>query len=89
MADLPASYQADSPELKLWRSALAIFLRDAQLHLLGNGKGRHNKQDQRLAFNDLCACGEMTRWFCSFTGNNPVWLSEKFRKYVQDYYGRE
>ena len=78
-----------APELKLWRTALLKLINDAQDHLISTTRNKTDRATFKAAFNDLCACGRMTRRLCRFADYDAEWLSDKFRKYVRDYYGQE
>jgi hypothetical protein len=68
------------PEKHLWAAVLALFIADARFYIESQkAKEPHHKQ----AFDDLCFCGTMTKRLCAMTDKNPVWLSEKFRKFAQ------
>ncbi len=75
-----------APELNLWRSALALFVADAMDYLKRPHNSPSKRKFQKQAFDDLCANGQMTRRLCTYADRESVWLSEGFRKYVQDYY---
>lgn len=70
-----------TPEQRMWGAALALLIQDAVFWISDK---RQKEEHHREAFNDLCFCGESTRYLCEVLGYDPVWLSWKFRKHVQN-----
>ena len=82
----------ETPESKLMRAALYLFFRDAVAYLKNcENVPKHwitieNLRFQKEAFDDLCACGEITRRLAEFNGLDARILSSRFRSYVRQYY---
>lgn len=71
-----------SPEEELWLTVLESFLRDAAAMLIKKAPNKY----QIEAFNDLIRGGTITRRIASYNGIDPEWMSDNFRKYVQQFY---
>lgn len=88
--DIPSrdDTRAVPPELRLVRAALGLFVKDG-IEYLTNGKPAKPQPlwyDQRRAFNDLCACGRMTRRLADLNDLDANYISEKFRAFVRRHY---
>lgn len=71
----------DRAEFALWCEALTLLIQDAvKFH-------RHGEPELmscfEQAYDDMMQCGPMLRHLCDFTGNDPEWISWKFRERME------
>ena len=70
---------------RLWRAVLAGLLQDARRHWEGKPPYKPSipPYEQEQAFDDLVACGPMTRHVCNFTGHDPEAVSDAFVRWCE------
>lgn len=76
----PCPIQQAEQCLRIWQSALALFVGDAVKHATGAKKPFHVPDyELEAAFDDICRLGPMTLRLCRMTGTDPEWLQDQFK----------
>lgn len=75
----------DSPEVRLWRQALALLVTDAMRHHEGRQAWSARPEVAEAAYHDVMNCGHRLKWLCSLAGADPDYYSERFRRWVSQH----
>lgn len=69
---------AGAPEFHLWAEATLLLVKDGLAYWQGKHIHCVDPAELERAFNDLVACGPMTRHCCEILGLNAEWISRGF-----------
>lgn len=77
--------RSDSPELRLWRQALALLMSDAMRHHEGRQAWSARPEVAEAAFQDVMNCGFRLKYLCALTGADADYYCERFRRWVKQH----
>jgi hypothetical protein len=73
----------DSPELRLWRQALALMIHDAAMFAQGRPLRGGDDTDGRQAYREVSKCGERLRRLCDFADRDAEYVTTRFNRWVE------
>ena len=80
-----AGIRDDTGQARMWRACLALLLSDARAYWLNKPhQPGALSRDLEQAFDDVTACGPMTRQVCDWTGFDPEYVSAAFIRWCED-----
>lgn len=74
-----------TPELRLWRQALALLVTDAMRHHEGRTAWNARPEQAEAAFDDLMNCGYRLKYLCAMAGTDADYYCERFRRWVKQH----